>query len=208
MKVRGAEKSEALVRSDALVRSEAPVLCEKSTEQCCALLLPDTGVDLDPMIEAALAEDIEYRTGSSRFFVPGPKHHPGNAGQHDCSGAHGTWFKRHHQGAIFQPPTVIHSAVQRPQRAKPRRCFPDGHHLCMRSRIAESLTLVAAGTQNRPVRSDDDGADRHVLRSQCQPGLSQGKAHPLSMAGLRGSHGSMIVSMVSSLVSRENGEAS
>ena len=202
MKVPGGEKSQAPAPSD------SPVLCEKSTEQGGTFLLPDAGVDLHPMIEAALAEDIEYRTGSSRFFVPGSEHHPGNAGQHNSSGAHGTWFKRHHKGAILQPPTVVRSTVQRPQRAKSCRCFPDGHHLCVCRRVAEGLTLVAPGTQNSSVRSDDDGADRHVLRGQCQPGLSQGKAHPLSMAGLRGSHGSMIVSMVSSLVSRKNGEAS
>ena len=168
---------------------------EEVPQQRRALLLPDPRIHFHPVVEPALAEDVEHGAGGPGLLVPRAEHHPRNPGQHDRPGAHGAGLQRHHQGAVLQPPAVAAARRSRRRRApQPRGSLADGHHLGVRRRVPERLAFVPPGAQHGAVGPDHDGADRHVRGGQRPPGLGQGKAHPFGMAGLRGSHGSMIVS--------------
>jgi hypothetical protein len=173
-----------------------PVSSKEITEQRGAFLLPDAGVDLHPVVEAALAKDVEHRTGGPCFLVPCPEDHTGNSCQDNGSGAHGTGLQGHHESAVRQPPAVTGAASRRSQRLQTGGGLTDRNHLGVRRRITVRLPFVPPGTQHLAVGPHDDGADRHVLSVQCPPRLLEGKAHPLGMARIRGSHGSMIVSKI------------
>ena len=174
---------------------------EEIPQQRGALLLPDAGNDFHPVVEPALAEDVEHGTRGAGLLVPGTEHHPRNPCEDDRTRAHCARFQSHHQRAVLQPPAVVALAFLGTVRPQPRGGLPDGDHLGMGRRVPQGLAFVSPGAQHGTVGPDHDGADRHVRGGQRIPGLRQGKAHPLGMAGLRGSHGSMIVSILSMLFS-------
>ena len=148
------------------------------------------------MVEAAFAKDVEHGPRSPRLFVPCPEHHAWNPGQDDGAGAHGTGLQGHHEGAVRQPPAVASAAGCLSPYLELGGCLADSHHLGVRGGITVSLPFVPPCTQDFAVRTDHDGADGHVFGAQRAPCLGEGKAHPLGMARLRGSHGSMIVSKI------------
>jgi membrane-associated phospholipid phosphatase len=167
---------------------------EEILQQGPAFVFPDAGVDLHPMIEPALAEDIEHRTGCTGLLIPSAENYPRNSGEYYGTRAHGTRLQGDHERAVRQPPAVPCAAIKLRQGTQSVRRLADGHDFGVRCGVTQLLPLVPSRTQHPAVGPYDNCADGHVLRGQSQTGLIEGKAHPLAVFLFAGRHASMIVS--------------
>lgn len=165
---------------------------EEVPQQRRALGLPDPRVDLHPVVEPALAEDVEHGANRSGFLVPGTEHHPRNPGQHDRPGAHRARFQGDHQGAVLQAPAVPALTQLQCVALQGGGRLADRHDLGVRGGVPVRFAFVPPGTQHAAVGPQNHGADRHILGVQRPARLVQGKAHPGLVFGvirLGGAHG-------------------
>ena len=140
-------------------RLGAATLVEEVGEQRSALGFQHARMHLNLMIQTRLAHDIEDGSTRTSFLVPGAEHQPGDPGQHDRPGAHGTRLQRDDQGAIIQTPTVLLVGVPLcPMVSRATQC----QHLGMGGGIAVLFSLIGAGADDVSGGVDDHRADGHI----------------------------------------------
>src|SRR5690606_38037476 len=153
---------------DAADRATAlpPADAEEVLEHLRALLLADPGDHLHAVVEAGVADHVPDRSGGTGLRVPRPEHDPADPGQHERARAHRARLQRDHEGAPVQPP-----AGERTGR------LPQGEDLGVRGGVAVGLATVTPAAEYGTVRSEDDGADRHVTSGSSPAGQVQRLIH-------------------------------
>jgi hypothetical protein len=145
----------------------AATLAEKGTEQVGALLGEHAAVDLDPMGEAWVADEVPEGRDGAGLGVVGPVDEPRDPCLGESAGAHGARLEGHHHRAPIQPPA-----------AELGGGGAYGDQFGVGRRVRGLFPAVAAAAQHRSVLVKDDASDRDVLMPEGGPGLLERQPHP------------------------------
>ena len=151
----------------------------------------DARENFGAMVQPRFPQNIHHGAGCSGFLVPRTKYHPRDAGEHDCPGTHRARFKRHHERAVSEPPTIAAIAVSSVASGATVatgevagigcECacsFTDRYDFGVPGRIAVAFADVMAAGNDSPVRTHDDRADGDVVVLGGCAGFFEGGPHP------------------------------
>ena len=143
---------------------------EEVEQQASGCLGLDSPVDLDPVVEAAIAQHVVERAGGAGLLVPRAEHDGGDACREDRARAHDARLERDDERAVGESPVAggLGRGAQR-------------EHLGVRGGVARELALVASRGDDSARAIDDDRADRHVARGGRLHRLGEREAHPLTV---------------------------
>ena len=138
-------------------------------EDLRALLLHETGVDLDLVVELIVLENIEQRPAAARFEARGADDDPVDPGLDKGPGAHLAGLKGDVQRTALQPPVADLSVG-----------LAYGRDLRVGQRGVVRIPPVISAADDPAVR-DNDGADGDLADEECLFGLLQRGFHILDI---------------------------
>jgi len=163
------------------VRLLCSELLEKLRQHPLAVLRQNPSHDVDTVVQARVAGEIEHRSAGTGLGIRCPKDEPGDPCQDDGAETHGAGLEGHQQGRINQSPSAEHLGT-----------FPDHDEFRMRGRVLPCLPVIVRLGDDR-VLMHEDGADRYFPDGGALRRLLEGDAHERTVFFARtAGHGSRL----------------